>query len=60
MGKTAEGAEEALQLFRTLGKGFRLLSVYRCQVCAQDTALSSFAPLLNTVSPVPPGVHRRV
>ena len=29
--KTAEGGREALALLRTLGDGYRLLSVYRCQ-----------------------------
>jgi len=30
-GKTIEGAEAALALLRTLGEGYRLLCVYRCQ-----------------------------
>lgn len=39
MGKTAEGAQDALQLFRILGQGYRLLSMYRCQV--RDNLLTS-------------------
>ena len=34
-GKTAEGAEESLQLFRILGEGYRLLSMYQCKVLHQ-------------------------